>query len=86
MRIVKNRVWEARVVCPRCKSVLLIDRADVKSRNQYERDYRIYYVTCLVCENKFCLDPKTSSSFADYITREFVATAQRVREFVETNS
>jgi len=53
MRVVKfgaaPAVWPREFECPHCKSVLALDRADVKRNTDYLGDFSSYYIDCPVC-------------------------------------
>jgi RNase P subunit RPR2 len=59
MKIIKQGLWEKRVVCKGCKSVLQVEEKDVRYGQYSSRYEDVFegqcYITCPVCEKQTTL-------------------------------
>ena len=87
MRVIKNRVWEAKIKCSHCKSPLMIYSGDVKDENKGEEDIfkKTLSVICAACDGKIYLEKKTSGSFKNFLIRCMKKDGEQTKQRVNNN-
>lgn len=67
MKVIKQGVWEKRIMCKGCKSVLQAEGSDVRYglySSEYEDEFKgSYYIPCPVCERANIVKEKDVPSY-----------------------